>query len=70
MLKILSDLQKSKVPEHKVNIQKMYFCILTMIYLKMKKKKKVCVNIQNIKIFGEILTKCVKGPYIENQKYC
>ena len=39
MLKILSDLQKSKVTEYKVNIQKMYFCILTMIYLKMKKKK-------------------------------
>lgn len=58
---------KSKVTEYKVNIQKMYFCILTMIYLKMKKK--VCINIQNIKIFGEILTKCVKDPYIENQKY-
>ena len=40
MLKILSDLQKSKVTEYKGNIQKMYFCILNMIYLKMKKKKK------------------------------
>ena len=39
MLKIPSDLQKSKVTEYKVNIQKMYFWILTMIYLKMKKKK-------------------------------
>lgn len=62
--------KKNEVRGYRVNIQKkMYFYILSIIYLKMKNKQKIIYNsILKHDIIRENLTKYVKELYTEDHK--